>query len=127
MTGYFSMQKTHQLLALFCLGDVQAQALVVFRLGQDGFGEAYLHPEGEAFGAFREGGAAGDGDVCGLAGREGGEDGFGVQLLAVVVGVGEGDCRGGQGGVAVIFYMEESAACQPLVGRYFRRGIGSGV
>ena len=86
------MQKTHQLLALFCLGDVQAQALVVFRLGQDGFGEAYLHPDGEAFGAFREGGAAGDGDVGGLSGGKGGEEGFGVQLLAVVIGVGEGDC-----------------------------------
>ena len=42
--------------ALFSLGDVQIQAAVVFGLGQDGAGEAYLYPDSEAFCPFGEGG-----------------------------------------------------------------------
>lgn len=57
--------------ALFFLGYVQFQTAVSFGLGQDGTGEAYLYPEGQAFCPFGEGGAAGDGNVSSLARGEG--------------------------------------------------------
>lgn len=111
--------------ALFSLGDVQIQAAVVFGLGQDGAGEAYLYPDSEAFCPFGEGGAAGDGDVGGFAGGKGGEEGFCVEVLAVVAGVGQADGGGGQGGVAVVFHMEGRAASEPVFGGDLRRWIGS--
>jgi len=84
--------------------------VVGFRLGRQGVREADSHPEGKALGALRERTAAGDSEVSGFPWGERREGKFPLPGFSAVVCVIEADDGGGEGDVAVVFYVEDGIA-----------------